>query len=309
MSTPADQSGALDWVLAKLSAPKPKSAPVYAPPALKPPAPVVFKPKPLSSLPLESEADKQKRLSSTRKGEEELWHAWVKGGKKPEHFVPLWKSHLPLINNAVGKFKGVEVNKSALQGHATQLYYDALESWDPKHEKGASLSTHIFNNLRGLKRYAVRFQNTAKITEPLSEKITPFRTAMSELTERLGYEPPLHQVVEHTHSKDWTGKKLSMKDALEVSRYVRKGYDLSAGGEDVEGAGLHHNDPTIQVAHLIFHGLKPDEQKVHELLYPRDGGAPVFDSGAIAKRLGWHVSKVSKAKRVIRDKINERVGD
>src|SRR5690606_2136885 len=224
VTVPAAKTEALDWVLDKLSA-KPKGDPSVFPP--------------------------QEDFSSTRKTELGLWHDWVKSNKDPEKFVPLWKSHQRLINNAVGKFPGVEINKAALTGHATELYYDALESWDPNRKGGAALHTHVFNHLRGLRRYVVKLQNTAKITEPWSEKITPFRTARAELTEKLGFDPPLHKIVEYTHSKDWKGTKLSQRDALEVSKYVRRGLDIHAGGEDVEGAGTHSNDPSLQAAHLI----------------------------------------------------------
>jgi hypothetical protein len=309
MAEPLDQTEALDWVLAKLSAATPKAS-LFKPPALKPlPQPSLVPTSDKLKNPLRTEVDRELELTATRKKEELLWHDWIRSGKKPETFVPLWKSHLRLINSAVGRFKGVEINKAALQAHATQLYYDALESWNPAMKGGAALHSHVYNNLRGLKRYVVKFQNTAKITEPLAEKITPFRTARAELAERLEYDPPLHQIVEYTHSKNWAGKKLSMKDALEVSRYVRRGFDISAGGEDVEGAGTHRNDPNIQIAHLIYHSLKPHEQKVHELLFPRDGGQPIFASGDIARKLGWHVSKVSKAKNVILTKIQERRPD
>lgn len=302
MGDAANQTGALEWLLAKIAAKA-----TLKPPALLP-LPKVELPKPTFPS-VETEAQKQKRMASTRATEEEMWHDWIKSGKHPDKFVPLWKSQQKLINHAVSKFQGIEVNKAALKGEATDLYWDALESWNPKMEGGAALRTHVLNNLRGLKRYALKYQNTARITEPTADVITPFRAAQVELREKLGYDPALYQVVEHTNSKGWNGKKLSMRDALEVSKYVRKGYDISAGGDNVEGAGTHSADKHEYAARLIYHSLKPDEKKVHELLYPRDGGKAVTGTGEIAKKLGWHISKVSKARTVIRNKTLPWVGD
>ena len=297
-----DRVEALEWVLGKLSAPRvaqPK-APVFKPPVFKPPQPAAPK---LPAPVVETPAQKQKRLTELRGAEEELWRKWVDSGKKPDIFEQLKKSHAPILNRHLSRFKGVEVNKAAQRSILLEHYYKQLETWDPDHPSKARLNTWVESGLRGIKRFVVKHQNPARITEPLSQKITPYRVLKTELTEKLGYEPTDQQIADSSKGE------LSLKDVLQVSKQVRRSYDISGGGEEVEGAGLHANDPWIQAAHVVFPELKPHEQKVHELMFPRGGSAPVTKSGAIAKRLKWEVSKVSKAKRVILEKIQERVGD
>lgn len=309
-----DSAAALEWVLAKLSAAKKGiAAPVFKPPEFKPPKPVApaFTPKVPDLLkPGELEAQRQKTLTAKRKSEQDLWHKWRHEGQKAEDFETLLKSHMPLLNNHLARFGGVEVNKTAMKSVLIEHYRKALEDYNPKHEKGAQLHSWITWRLKGLKRFVVKHQNIARITEPIAENITPFRTAQSELAQRLGYDPTIQQIVDHTHSKDWTGDKLSMKEALQVHKLVKRGLDLGGGGEDVEGAGIRYNDPHVQAAHIIYYQLKPHEQKVHELMFPKVvGQAPIYKAGVIAKKLGWEVSKVSKARKSIFDRIQERVRD
>lgn len=288
---------ALDWVLGKLSAVRLASSktPIYKSPEFKPPKPIAPE--------VETPAQKQKRLSVLRGEEERIWRSWIDSGKKPEIFEQLKKSHAPILNRHLSQFKGAEVNKVAQRSILVEHYYKALETWDPDHPSKARLTTWIENNLRGLKRFVVKHQNPARITEPLSEKITPYRVLKAELTEKFGYEPTDQQIA------DASKGTFSLKDVLQVSRLVRRSYDIEGGDEKVEGAGLHAHDPWIQAAHVVYPELKPHEQKVHEFMFPRDGGKAVTKSGVIAKRLRWEVSKVSKAKRAILEKIQERIGD
>lgn len=316
MGAEADRVEALEWVLAKLSAVSGKSgtAPVvFKPPPFKPslkplsppPAPVL-KP-PTAGLPM---ADKQEELDRTREKEFHIWKAWKaapSGPKKGELFQQLAKSQANILNRHLNRFPGAEVSRAAMKADLYEHYEKQLEKFDPS--RGVKLSTWVNWGLKSVKRFVVKNQNPARITEPVADKIAPFRTAASELKDRLGYEPTLQQIVEHTNSSSWSGKKLSMKDALQVKKSVRRSYDISGGGEEVEGAGLRANDPMLQAAHLIFHDLKPHEQKVHELMFPRDEAPPVYKSGLIAKKLGWEVSKVSKARKSIFNLIKGRLGE
>ena len=313
MTPSADSAAALDWVLAKLSgAKKGIAAPVFKPPEFKPPKPAApaFAPSiPKLLQPGELDAQRIKNLSAKRETELDLWKKWRHEGQKAADFEVLLNSHMPLINKHLSRFSGIEVNKTAMKSILIEHYRKALERFDPEHSSGAQLHSWVTTNLKGLKRFAVKHQNIARITEPVAEKITPFRTAQSELTQRLGYDPTLQQIVDHTHTKDWDGRVFSMKDALQVQKLVKRGLDLGGGGEEVEGAGIRYNDPALQAAHIVYHQLKPHEQKVSELMFPRTNVAPIYKSGIIAKKLGWEVSKVSKAKKTIFDRIHERIKD
>jgi hypothetical protein len=295
MAESTTRSEAFDWLFAKLAAARSKAqpkVPIYTPPKVSLAPPTV-----------ESPAEKQKNRGLLRDKEEAMWHKWMDGGQRSEDFEALKKSHMPIINNWLSRFKGAEVNRVTQKAELVQHYRKALEKWDPSHPSGARLNTWVENNLRGIKRFVVWHQNPARIHEDLAKKITPYNAVKHELTEKMGFEPSSHQIA------DASKGKLSLKDVLQVESQVRRNYDITAGGEKVEGVGHHAHDPYLQAAHVVYPELKPHEQKVHELMFPRTDHAPVVKSGAIAKKLRWEVSKVSKAKRAIMTKILERVGD
>lgn len=296
MPVAASQEGALEWVLAKLSAKRTLAlqAPVYKPPEFKPPQPAAPK----------SFAEKEKQLLATRSKEMTLLLEWKKT-RDPETFDKLRKSAARLFAKKLNEFKGAEVNKKAQEAYLINQFYNAANTWDPA--KGANFATHVFNNFRGLKRFVVQHQNPLRIGEQTAAKITPYRQAVQELTEKLGYEPTDQQIVEHTLK--WGKHKLSLKDIREQRQQVIPNYDISAGGELVEGAGAHGTDPVIQAAHITRPSLKPHEQKVSELMFPPPGRAPLVKSGEIARKLKWEVSKVSKAKNAILKKIQEHMGE
>lgn len=286
----ADKVEALDWVLAKLSAKAPAS------PRIQPPKPVVQPKAPQAGVvPFKGVVTPQ--VSRDLK----LWHAWntAPAHEKGERFDDLMGAMNGVVKKAINKFRGAPVNKVTLENKAYDLAFKAFTRYDPANPKGANPSTWLSWNLRGLKREAVKLQNVARVTEPTSELANKFQTARAELTSRLGYDPTLHQIAEHSG--------LSQKQVLKVHRELRSDYEISEGGDEVEGAGITRMDPYVQAAHIVYHQLKPHEQKVHELMFPRDGGRAIEKSGDLARKLKWDVSKVSKAKKVIRSKILERV--
>lgn len=307
-----DRVEALEWVLAKLSAAgKPGVTPgVFRPPAFKPTLkPLTPPPAPAAPAP-PTPAQKQRDLAVLQEKEFHLWKAWKAeppGPKKGDLFQQLVKSQAKIINRHIARFPGVEVSKSAIKADLYKHYENQAEKFDPS--RGVKFSTWINWGLKGAKRFVVKHQNTARFTEPVADRIMPYRVATSELKERLGYAPTIQQIVEHTHSPKWGGKPLSEKEILQIRSQVKKSFDIGGGGEEVEGAGLQANDPTLQAAHVVYHELKPHEQKVHELMFPKDGSAPIYKSGILAKKLGWEVSKVSKAKKSIRTLIEDRLGE
>jgi DNA-directed RNA polymerase specialized sigma subunit len=271
---------ALEWVLSKMAA--------------KLPAPVAprFQPKPPPKV--ESVADKQTRLTDTRSKDLELWKTWKENGQKGEHFEDLTKHFSGTLHKRLNTFKGAEVNPTILKSALYRSFWNALDRYDPKHASGANLNTWVNNNLNQLKRVVVYFQNTGRVSEPIANKFGAYDSAVAELTNKLGHEPAIDQIAHHT--------KFSTKDIINIQQQRRSAHDLEGGGETVESMNLHTSDQVKYAAGLIHPELKPHERKVHELIWPK-AGAPVFASGAIAKKLGWEVSKVSKAKKAILEKL------
>jgi DNA-directed RNA polymerase sigma subunit (sigma70/sigma32) len=280
MSEGHDKALDFEWVLGKLGAAK-------APKAKAPTMPTIV-------APLAPQAD----MKSVRAREMELYRKWKTEGKKPEDFAALYNSHKKLIQKEINKYRGAEVPRAALEFEHIKHYRVALESFDES--KGVQLHSWITTNLKKPRRFVISVQNFARITEPLANKIGPFKSAHTELTAKLGHQPSTDDLVEHTG--------LSRKEVLQLNRQLRKALMITAGGDE-ETAPSYRSDTERQIADLIYHKLKPDEKVVHEYLFPKDGRKPITSSSVLAKKLGWHVSKVSKAKTAIIGHIDQHLPD
>lgn len=282
MAQVLDKAEAFGWFIDKLaaksSAPK---APVYSPPKLKLP---------------EVKAPKDMRV--VREREMDLFKQWKYGGKKPEDFEALKESHRGLLQKAVGRFKGAEVPRKALEFEHLKHYRRALETFDDT--KGAQLHSWITTNLKKARRFVLQVQNTGRITEPLGEVIGTYKSARTELQEQLGRPPTIDEIVEHS--------KLSKKEVIQLGKQLKPSRMLSGTGDDESGP-THYSDSEKLIADLVYHKLRPDEKLVHEYLFPKDGTKAVTSSSVIANKLGWHISKVSKAKTSIRNLIDEHLPD
>ena len=243
-----------------------------------------------------------------REKERELTLQWQKSAKPDATWELLRKSHHSLFTKKLAEFRTGPMPQGELMGKALQLYRKSLLSWDPTRKGAADLHTHIINGWRPLRRFSLQHQNTARINEDVAKNIKAVDAANSELSEKLGYEPTHQQIADYTLK--WEGPVLSLKEVKKVYQKRRAAYDIDVGGDLVEGAGFHTDDPYEQVIPIIKPLLKPHEQKVHEIMFPTiTGVAPIQKSGDIAKKLGWHVSKVSKAKRAIMTQIDAMVED
>lgn len=283
MTASSDSARALEWVLGKIAA---KKAPSIAPAAIAAPR-------------LVSPAEKQKKMRETRSKEMEIFHLW-RGEKDPEkkqdHYENLLKSHMPLLQKRLNELKGSEVNKTANKITAIQIYRNALETFDPK--QGTQLHSWITTNLKQLYRYNLQHQNIARIPESVAKHIGTYNSAVAELTQKFGYEPTTKQVAEHT--------KIPEKMVRQLEQQLRSSFDAEGGGEEATGTSYHVPETLRTIARVVYPTLKPHEQKVMDLWLPRDQGRPsITDTSQIAKKLGWHDTKVSKAKTSILKKMDE----
>lgn len=272
---------ALEWILEKMSATKPK-------PPFVPKAP---KPKPDLTVKKQTEVD--------------LYHAWNNGGRKPQDLDPLIKSFRPMIQQRVNLYTRTEIPVSAIEHEHKKAFVKALETWDPK--KGGSLSTWVTTNLRKAGRYIDSNKNFARITENVYKNIGSFNALKSELSEKLGYEPDAQTIHDHilTNGHPRLGM-LSLKDIQRLNNDQRKAF-IEKGYEKVDVAGSQGFIPELdprheEVVHLIYHQLTPQERIVHEYTFGLNG-RPKLKPGQIAKTLKMDNSKVSKLRTSIWGKM------
>jgi DNA-directed RNA polymerase specialized sigma subunit len=260
----------LEWVLSKVAAKKATQSLLPTPPAPK----------------------VKKDLTATKKNESDLWHTWKSSGHQAVHLDPLLKSLKPLVEKQASKFKGrVEIPIAAIDHEFKQQTVAALKSYDPK--KG-QLSSWVTNYLKKAGRFINNNQNFARITEPIANKIGTYKAARAELTDKLGHEPDSEALMKHTG--------FSKKEISRLQKDIRKALVATGTEEEDLMPAQNFSDRDREVIDLIYHQLTPQERVVHEYTFGLNGKASLKTS-AIAKKMKWDDSKVSKIKTAINNKM------
>lgn len=278
----------LEWVLDKISARTVKSVPA-------------------GSIIIKSPEQKAKEIADIRSKELDLWHKWRKGGQKPQDLDPLLKSLQPKIQEQALKYKNrVEVPTASIDFEYKKQVVQALKTYNP--DKG-KLPSWVTNYLKKGGRFIQSTQNFARIPENISRHIGSFNAVKSQLTEQLGHEPDDMTIHDYILKTDHpTLGQVSLKDIKRLNREQRKGL-LERGfeGEELASAG-NLDDRHQEVVELIYHQLTPQEKIVHEYTFGLND-KPVLKSGQIAKKQKWDVSKVSKLKTSIYNKMKPHLGE
>jgi DNA-directed RNA polymerase specialized sigma subunit len=172
-------------------------------------------------------------------------------------------------------------------------FVKAIETYNPKYK--VQLSTHVFNTMKKATRFIMKHQNIASIPEVRTLRIRDFDTAKSDLMEDLGREP---NHLEMSQRLKWA--------PAEVAR-------MEAERRPIRPTGELETDPTGskpskegEVINMLQYDLRGEEKLVHEYLFGL-GGKPQLAPGAIATKLKWTPSKVTRLKNKIIDKINEHL--
>lgn len=305
----ATQEVALEWVLGKLAAAK-KIPPLTN--KLTPPKPISFDTSvikitrpgprdPLDPLVIGAQGKLPKTTKAPdRKKELDLYHHWNNNGRTPEHLEPLLKSFQPLIQNRINLYKNrVEVPNAVIEMEHKRAFVKALETFKP--DGGSQLHSWVTQQLKQVGRYVGNRQNFARITENISRHIGSFNSVRSELTEKLGYEPSaneIHDYIIEVNHPDLT--KLSLRDITRLNKEQRK--NTIDKGHDNIGGTSNFGTREEEVIHLIVPQLTDAERRVHELVFGLNGNKK-HTPGEIAKKLNFDISKVSKLRTSIYNKM------
>jgi DNA-directed RNA polymerase specialized sigma subunit len=234
-----------------------------------------------------------KDLKKTQKKELELWHNWNNNGRKTEDLQPIYQSFKPMLNKAVASWAGrVEaVPNSAIQAEMHKQFVTAIKTYNPTK---AQLNTWVTNNLRKAGRYIKNYQNIGHIPETQIDKIEPYKKAKMELYDKLGYEPDTATIAEHM------GQPLRKIQQLEKENR-----------QDLAASKFNEGDPAeilqpkeLEALTLIQYDLTPEQRTVYEYTFGMNG-KPMLKPGEIANKTNIHASKVSRIRKMLKDKITE----
>ncbi|MCA8938946.1 MAG: hypothetical protein KDB07_04025, partial [Planctomycetes bacterium] len=235
-------------------------------------------------------------LSATKQRENDMWQSWNDNGRQPQDLRPLLKSMRPLIQDALGTWRGRvkfvpdEALEAEFQGHAVK----AIKSFDPS--KGAQLGTWVRHNLRKGGRFAKTYQNVGRVVEKRTQVITDFNQAKAEMAEQLGRPPQDYELLpvlqkkrpDYSWSKDEIGR---------LNAELRADILSSAFESD-----MNKFEPSLDVEIQMYldEELDENEKKVWEHI--KNPGRTQGKTGLIAGRLGWTAPKVSRLRKAIEQK-------
>ncbi|MEC8306376.1 MAG: hypothetical protein VXZ72_00755 [Chlamydiota bacterium] len=249
-------------------------------------------PKPAEEKP----AEPQKKLSPSERAEKDL-AAWSKWKKDPteDNLSDLIDQMEGMINKTVSVYSSAAVPPSVIRGAANLAVLNAVKTYNP--EKG-KLSTHVGWHLKKVRATAAKYQNLGRIPEHRTYKITEFKDAKAEITDRLGYEPDTQMLAD---SLGW-----SIAETTRMENELRKDYIASQSPDiDLLGDAVAAQGREREVLRYIWQDLTSEEKLVFEYTLGING-KPELSAGEIAKKMGTNQPKISRIRKKIDQKLRER---
>ncbi len=239
----------------------------------------------------------QKKKGKTRSQRDlEMWKKW-KEDPSDANLVPLMESLQGLVTSKVSEFRTAPVPPSAVRGAANVAVMKALNTYNPN--KGAALHTYVSWHLKKVRSFVVKYQNIGRIPEHRAYRITEYKNAKAALTEKHDMPPDALTLSEHL---GW-----SMAEVGRMENELRKDLIASRNLEADKLSDLEaESGREREVLRYIYYDLDKDERAVFEYSLGMNG-KPKLSAGQIAKKMGISQPKVSRLRKKIDNKINERL--
>jgi DNA-directed RNA polymerase specialized sigma subunit len=245
-----------------------------------------MRPKDLSKEPLEALSD------------EDLVSEWKRTGTM-EHKSELLKRMRPTMDAAIRSYAGGNRN---MRITAANMTLDACRAYDPN--KGAQLSTYVFNTLKGLNRESTKREQIAPQVMYNRRLYNAMTKAMDDYEDMHGVEPTLQY--------------LSDKVGVPIKKIIQlqdegPGGDISMSqqiGEEDDKDTLVQSDVTDEdYLRYLYADYKddPTSQKIIEWGTNMTGRKPL-SNGEIARRLKISDAAVSQRKKKIQRRMEELRG-
>lgn len=203
----------------------------------------------------------------------------------------------PTIQKGITTHVGPNASPTIVS-RAKLLALDHARSYNPS--SGASLQTHVFNGMQGLKRYASREGMVISMPERLLLQKKRLERAHSDFRAENGRDPSDDELRQHSG--------LATRDIERIRRLpstINEGRFYQDLGEDSPGLpaveqGRHAIDAWRD---MIYHSASEPDKVIMEHSLGL-GGKPVLDNAGIAVRLGISPSAVSQRKAALQKQLD-----
>jgi DNA-directed RNA polymerase specialized sigma subunit len=196
-------------------------------------------------------------MDDTKNRDLELWRQW-KRTQSPADLEALIKQMWPVIRRETMRWSAI-VPQTMLENEAKLLAIKAFQTYSPT--AGASLSTHLTNQLQKLSRTAYARQSTLGVPEQKRLLFNNYNRAYRELEDLHGRPPSLNDIADYM--------RVPPSKLREVVDLVGKKEFMESG----EGPTFiqYMDDP--EVVHLAYHDMTPIQKKIFEMRTGYGGSA------------------------------------
>lgn len=199
----------------------------------------------------------------------------------------------PTITKAVSAYAGGD---PAYRTQARILALEAAKSYDPT--KGASLSTHVYGNLRRLQRLSAQRGNLTRISENSSLERLQIQRAMREWQADHGEEPTTEEL------STVTGLSRKRIDAVMNNKPVVPDSLIQTPEGESLVASPNHQRALDLYNHAIYDELDATDKRIYEWCTGYGKGTKLPNT-EIAKRLNISTAAVSQRLNKISKKFIE----
>lgn len=228
---------------------------------------------------------------SRRDTEGALYEAYRKSRSMPDKQA-LIASFQNLIQNEVNRWTASGLPRLALEGEATHLAIQAIETYNPT--AGTQLATHMTNTLRRLSRYVAANQHTVRLSEANQLAAYGLHNDKLRLETELGRPP--------------TPAELSLATGQTTTTLAKwKNWHEHLTSKVQEGTGMPVRED-ISRNQIIMDFLHHDLPVQHRLVFAHSvgyKGAEQLTPGQIAQKLNLSPSRISQIRGDIAQRLQK----
>ncbi len=224
------------------------------------------------------------------------WKTAPAGWSKDKALTELLAALAAPIGMAVNQYKAAPLPAATLELEAKRLAVEALGEWKPG--MGTKPASFVRTRVgQRLFRYVSEHQNVGRLPEEQIRTIGGYRTAITDLSARLGREPTTHELADHL--------------SLPVTRITRLRKSLRAelleSTEGMDELEDFKHDPQYEQAMLAYYSLTDQQKVVFDYLLGGHGQQKL-KPGDIATKLKISPARVSAIKQEIAAKLSPYLG-
>lgn len=224
--------------------------------------------------------------------ERELWRNW-KADPAPYTLGAVMDSLKPVIKSEANKWKQTNINPTLLEGHAQELAYEAMHTYDPTKSQ---LNTHVTNHLQKMNRYVIENQQAVRVQEAKVFEYRKYNREVDNLSNELGRDPTKADLAQHfAHA----GKIADYKPVME--HFYSKNVETGGSAPVMEELSMH-----ATAMAMMYDNLNSREKQIFEKAYGYNG-VKVVPKKDIAKSLGISAAAISKQLRKIEKVYQDHV--